>query len=116
MTSNRYPFTTKRAIIQRLAIDPQFVRDCMRLLYSAHQNRANQSGPSGFSSSHRALGLRLCEYLAIESCTPDQIGDGAKLAAHYSAQLSRIFRAIELKSDPSLKALGAIYGVVGKPD
>lgn len=111
MTTNGYPFTTRRAVLERLDRDPAFVRTCVEILHRRYLDRALLPPPAGWMSSHKKAGEGIHARLASDAFTAADIVTAAKIAKRYAKQLAKVFRDEQLARDPGLAVAAAVFGV-----
>ncbi len=112
MSTNGYPFTTRRQVLERIASDPTFVVECVAILEDRYQRRASGPGESmGWMASHAAKASGLAAKIAAGEATEKERAEAAKLALRYAKQLARVFRDRDLAARPELDAQAAVFGL-----
>ncbi len=100
MSTNGYPFVSRAQITARIATEPEFAIECVRVIDARH----------GWMVSHRPAATKLIAKL--DAGTVDVVAEAVRLASHYSKTLARIFRERDLAARPDLAAIGVVFGVV----
>jgi hypothetical protein len=123
MSSNLYPFMTKRQIKDRLATEPEFRLEALCVLHTL-QTEYEQSTKStrdknrqGFMSSHAVNGSRVAEKIkAGEELDADDWSHVDRIAPRYSRQLAVYFRAKAIAEQPELQAVAALFSAAPKSE
>lgn len=116
--SKNYPFESKAQIVAKIEADDAFMLLCLGIMYdrqtqdeqehkdTKHKNRR------GFMSSHAVNGSILAQKVhSGEALSEEETGKARAIVVRYGKQLAEHFRAERIASDPSLAAVGAIFGV-----
>ena len=103
MSTNGYPFLSRRQILARIASDAAFAIECVRLIESRH----------AWMASHRAAAAKLIARLDAGPVDATTSAEALRLASRYSKTLARIIRERDLAERPELVAIGAVFGVAG---
>ncbi len=112
MSTNGYPFLSKRQILERIASDPSFVVECVAILEDRYQRRASGPGDSmGWMASHAAKASGLAAKIAAGDATEKERAEAGKLVVRYTKQLARVFRERDLAARPELGAQAAVFGL-----
>jgi hypothetical protein len=102
MNPNGYPLqSTRRSVLGRIAIEPAFAVECVRILDAGAR----------WMASHRSRAAKLMATLAAGAPTPTEYAEATELAARYGKTLARVFRERELAARPELGAQAAVFGV-----
>lgn len=105
MSSNGYPFTSRRQILERIAAEPPFAHECVSIIEER----------KGWMASHRARASKLVARMAAGAPTAADYAEALELAARYGKTLARVFRERKLAARPELGTQAAVFGVVGPP-
>jgi hypothetical protein len=116
--NNNYPFLTKAAIKDRLAVDSEFVLQCV-LVMDARQTEDEQESREtkwrnrrGWMSSHAVHGGRIAALVRSGEELSAEDADRARgMVLRYSKQLAAHFRQAAQEEDPSLAEAGSVFGV-----
>jgi hypothetical protein len=111
MSTNAYPFLSKRQLLARINAEPAFAAECIAILQDRYEARVAGASSMGWMASHAAKATALAAKLASGEVTEKDRADAAKLAARYSKQLARTFRDRELAARPELGTQAAVFGV-----
>ncbi len=111
MTTNGYPFTTRRQIVDRITVDPTFAIECVAILQAQHDARATTPATAGWMASHARAATELAARLAAGDPSAADLEAAQELAARYSKRLAAHFRARDLAERPELNAVAAVFGV-----
>jgi hypothetical protein len=112
MSSNGYPFLSRRQIRERIASEPAFVVQCFAILKERYERRAALTGESaGWMASHASRATTLAMKLVVGNATEKERAEAALLVAHYSKQLARVLRDREIAARPEVMAHAAVFGV-----
>lgn len=101
-SSNGYPFMSRRRVLERIAAEPAFAVECVRMIDSRN----------GWMVSHRAAASKLVAKIAAGATDESDCAEAARLASRYGKTLARLFRERDLADRPELAAVGAVFGVV----
>lgn len=113
--TNGYPYMTKSQILDRLATDREFVKECAQVVQSRLERR--KSDPTlkshGWMSSHEAKGSAFALRLSLPN---HELSDQeweclTMLMTGYSKQLAHEFRMIVKEADPTAAEKGKVFGV-----
>jgi hypothetical protein len=111
MTTNGYPFTTRKQIVDRIATEPLFAVECVVVLQAQHEARATGGVGVGWMASHARAAIELAARLAAGDPSAADLEEAAELAVRYSKRLAAHFRARDLAERPELNAVAAVFGV-----
>ena len=121
MTTNNaasYPFLSKAQIKDRLAQDPDFVRECALIMqdrqtaYEQATLTTKDRNRKGWMSSHAVNGGKLTAKLRQgEALEAEEWLKLQEMVSHYGKQLASHFRKAAIEANPTLKAAAAIFGV-----
>ena len=107
MSTNGYPFLSRKQILGRLA-EPAFAATCVAILQDRYERRAALPGEAaGWMASHAATATKIAAGEASEK----ERAEVTKLASRYTKQLARVFRDRELAARPELVAQAAVFGI-----
>lgn len=125
MTTNKtsYPFTSKKQIVARIAVDAAYRMEALVILYNLQTQHEQDTETTlnrnrqGFMSSHAVHGCRLAKkYLAGEEMTPEDEAKIAEIVPRYGRQLAAWFRNEKIAAEPELAETAAIFGIMVKPE
>ncbi len=102
MSSNGYPFVTKNEVSQRIASEPAFALECVRLVDERR----------GWMASHKARAAKLAAKIADGNLSPEDFAEAVALAVPYARTVSRVLREKEMAESPQLAVQAAVFGVV----
>lgn len=100
--TNGYPFTTRKQIVDRIATEPAFTLECVRIVDERR----------GWMASHRGRAAKLIERIAAGNLSPEDLAEAVALVVPYARTVSRILREREMSERPELLAQAAVFGVV----
>jgi hypothetical protein len=122
MSTNLYPFTTKKSIMARLATDPAYRNEVMVQLYHAQTYREQctnstiVSNKVGFMSSHSVHGSRIAKKLiAGETLTAEDQAKVDAIAPRYSRQIALFMRAEAIAANPELAEVAKTFSANNVP-
>lgn len=99
--SNGYPFTTRKQIIDRIASEPGFVVECVRLI------------DGKWMASHRARSAAVLAKIAAGNVSAEDLAEAVALVTPYARTISRILRERQISEGHSeLMGVAAVFGVV----
>jgi hypothetical protein len=113
--TNRYPFVTKRQVLERLAQDPLFLVEMLGLLHDrtlARGDGASSSGPCGFSSSDRPKAARIYEATSLGQADDNIMVQALAVLRKYARQITVALRLKQLDNDKSLRPAGFLFGIM----
>ena len=118
MSSNNYPFLTKKQIKEQIATDDNFVVQCLTVMHSRQTEHEVDSKTTkdrnkrGWMSSHAVRGtelaLKVDEGEVLEG---EDLDLARKMVGSYSKQLAAHFRQARLAAEPELAETAAVFGV-----
>jgi len=112
MTTNGYPFLSRKQVLERIASDPAFVVECVAILQDRYARRAALAGEAaGWTASHVSRAIALAAKLASGGASEKERTEAAKLASGYTKQLARVYRERELAARPELAGQAAVFGI-----
>jgi hypothetical protein len=118
MSSNNYPFLTKKQIKEQIAEDDDFVVQCLTVMHSrqTEEEQADKTTKSrnkrGWMSSHAVRGTELAlKVLGGETLDEEELAKARTMVASYSKQLAAHFRQARLAEEPDLAEAAAVFGV-----
>lgn len=101
--SNGYPFTSRKQVAHRIASEPAFAVEAVRLVDERN----------GWMASHRPRAARLVARLADGAPTAEDLVEAIALVTPYARTLSRILRERQIaEGSPELVAQAAVFGVL----
>jgi hypothetical protein len=100
-STNGYPFASRRMVIARIASDPAFAIDCVKMLDARR----------AWMASHRPAAAKLVARLDAGPANAELACEAARLVGRYSKTLARILRERDLAERPELTTVGAVFGV-----
>jgi len=111
MSTNGYPFLSRKQILGRLA-EPAFAATCVAILQDRYERRAALPGEAaGWMASHAATATKIAAKIAAGEASEKERAEVTKLASRYTKQLARVFRDRELAARPELVAQAAVFGI-----
>lgn len=102
MASNGYPFITRNEVATRIASEPAFAVEAVRLIDERH----------GWMASHRPRASRLVARLAAGAPTAEDVAEAIALTMPYARTIARVLREKEMAERPELMGVAAVFGVV----
>lgn len=118
MSSNNYPFLTKKQIKEQIATDDDFVVQCLTVMHSRQteheqtEKTTKDRNKRGWMSSHAVRGTELA--LKVESgetLDEEELAKARTMVSSYSKQLASHFRQAKLAEEPELRETAAVFGV-----
>lgn len=101
--SNGYPFTTRNQVIGRIASEPGFVIECVRLVDERR----------GWMASHRPRATHLVARLAKGDPSVEDLAEAVALVTPYARTIARVLRDRQIaEGHPELFARAAVFGLV----
>jgi hypothetical protein len=99
MSSNNYPFLTKKQIKEQIATDDSFVLECLGVMHSRQTEHEVDSKTTkdrnkrGWMSSHAVRGTELAlKVIGGESLTEEELDKARTMVGSYSKQLASHLR------------------------
>jgi hypothetical protein len=111
MSTNLYPFLSKREILEKIESEPAFAGECVAILQDRYDRRRPGESAAGWMASHASTATKLAARLASGEATEKDRAEAVKVASRYSKQLARVFRERELAAHPELGAQAAVFGI-----
>jgi hypothetical protein len=102
MSSNGYIFTSRKQVLARIASEPSYAVEAVRLIDERN----------GWMASHRSRASKLVARLAAGSRSAEDLAEAVALAVPYARTLSRLAREKEIAARPELMGVAALFGVV----
>lgn len=100
-STNGYPFVTKNEVTKRIASEPTFVLECIRIL------------DGKWMASHKVRAGKIVARVAAGELLPEDLVEAIALVTPYARTLSRILRDRQIaEGSPELAAQAAVFGVV----
>lgn len=116
MTTNSYPFETKKSIKARLDSDPTYRCEAMVIVHNAKSNRA-EGTVGGFMSSHMAKGTKVAQkIISGDNLTTEDWEVINRVAPMYSKQLATFSRAQAIANNPALLATAKLFSADNLPE
>jgi hypothetical protein len=116
--TNTYPFFTKSQIKSRIAVDGDFAKQCLLVVYDRQTTDEQEEKDTkyrnrrGFMSSHAVRGANLAlKIRAGEWLTPEEEGLVQSIASSYTKQLASHFRCQALAEKPELAEQAKVFGL-----
>ena len=116
--TNNYPFATKASIKERIAIDTEFVLECVTIMESRQtedekeSNETKHKNKRGWMSSHAVNGGKIAAAIRSGEDLSDEDTEKARgMVSKYSKQLASHFRMEKMANDPGLEEAGAVFGL-----
>jgi hypothetical protein len=119
MSSNNYPFLTKKQIAAKIADDDSFVLECLQVMHSRQTEHEVDSKTTkdrnkrGWMSSHAVRGTELALKAQTEALSEEEVAKAREMVARYTKQLASHFRQARLAAEPELAETAAVFGVAG---
>lgn len=100
MSSNGYPFMSKRTVTEKITSEPAFVIECVRLI------------DGKWMASHKTRASKVVAKIAADNLSAEDLAEAAALIAPYARTISRILRERQIaEGSPELVAKAAVFGV-----
>jgi hypothetical protein len=101
MSSNGYPFVTKNEVAKRIASEPTFVIECIKIL------------DGKWMASHKVRAGKLVARVAEGDLSPEDLVEAIALVMPYARTLSRILRDRQIaEGSPELLGQALVFGVL----
>lgn len=100
MSNNGYPFISRKQVVERLASEPAFVIECVRLI------------DAKWMASHKTRASKVIAKIAAGNLSPEDLVEAISLISPYARTISRMLRERDLAARPELAAQAAVFGVV----
>ncbi|MBX3231997.1 MAG: hypothetical protein KIT84_20225 [Labilithrix sp.] len=102
-SSNGYPFTSRRKVVERITSEPAFALACIRLVDERR----------GWMASHRVRAGKVLAKIIAGDLSPSDLAEVISLISPYARTVSRILREREIaEGAPELAAKAAVFGVL----
>lgn len=117
MSSNNYPFMTKKQIASRIVEEDSFVLECLQVMHSRQTEHEVDSKTTkdrnkrGWMSSHAVRGTELALKAQAEDLSEEETAKAREMVCRYTKQLASHFRQARLADEPELAATAAVFGV-----
>lgn len=112
----QYPFRSKASIVAQINTDTGFALQCLSIMHdrqtSAEQDKKTtiNKNKRGFMSSHAVTGSTLAvKVKSGEGLTAEETEKAVAIASRYGKQLAEHFRAEQIRANPELNAVAAMF-------
>src|SRR5262245_53914446 len=113
MSSNSYPFMSKRIIAEKIRADRTFALEAFRILLARPEQRtAGIQGAAGFMASHSGAIRQFATTLEERPLNDDEHSKLVEILVHYGRQLAAYFRAMDLQAKPELISIASTFSAI----
>ncbi len=111
----KYPFRTKKEILEQVASDDAFAVECLQIMYERQTDHeretrsTNVKNARGFMSSHAVVGTALAVKFQEEGFTAEEMEQARGIVLRYGKQLAEHFREEAIRKDPGLNEVAKVF-------
>ena len=116
VSSNLYPFESKKSIAAKLASDPEYRKSAIVLLFNLQTQYEQETRSTlvrnhrGFMSSHAVHGTRIAKrIIAGETLSDEDTARMDSIVCHYTKQLAAEGRRAALAENPALASVAKLF-------
>jgi threonine dehydratase len=115
VVGNKYPFTTKAQVAERLATDDTFVVRALQILQHRQTSDEDEAGATkhknarGWMSSHAKRGTELAHIASGEGLSVSELAETRALVSRYTKQLAAHLRDEAIAERPELQEEAACF-------